>query len=513
MVGSERKNMLKLGFLFGAGAEISYGLPTGGKFALDIFRHDSSSSKEEFKKMRDKVDKTTKYASKWLPDDYSTKNISSYGKTVFESIIKDTIEHNRDSIIKKLNGFDSFAAKAKFAIKQQNGKDIDNIISEALGRSASDIHMNQSVSFVEAFNDGNQLFGNNYFSALLLLYKNKNFFSSEENRGELGRILVAIMQLQIGALSENLTRKINDNILSKKDDEIDLFDDLGEIIQLNYQATGLSGIEYLLEKGKVECSTDASTVLRFAQYIIEDVYASVLDYKSLIDSNWHYLYYPKNEWAKFCKICIFLLTVRDYITKEAGNLDTKVQNGYYHELVDLCKAHIFPSAVATTNYNRFISDMLDGDIIYLNGSTELWYDPYLNRIGTREILDSASQHFLVPLLFTQSGTKPMTSIDMSIKYVDTYNKWKDSDAIVTIGFAFNSDDEHINSILRTLIEHDSKRLIAITLDNGDTNDKLQQQIADKLKVSNPEKVAVIQVDANRKCGEKLWVNCLLELFP
>jgi hypothetical protein len=30
--------MQKLGFLFGAGAEICYGLPTGGKFALDIFR-------------------------------------------------------------------------------------------------------------------------------------------------------------------------------------------------------------------------------------------------------------------------------------------------------------------------------------------------------------------------------------------------------------------------------------------------------------------------------------------
>ena len=29
---------MKLSFLFGAGAEISYGLPSGGKFALDIFR-------------------------------------------------------------------------------------------------------------------------------------------------------------------------------------------------------------------------------------------------------------------------------------------------------------------------------------------------------------------------------------------------------------------------------------------------------------------------------------------
>lgn len=39
--------MQKLGFLFGAGAEICYGLPTGGKFALDIFRQDVSISKKE----------------------------------------------------------------------------------------------------------------------------------------------------------------------------------------------------------------------------------------------------------------------------------------------------------------------------------------------------------------------------------------------------------------------------------------------------------------------------------
>ena len=39
--------MQKVCFLFGAGAEICYGLPTGGKLALDIFRQDVSVSKKE----------------------------------------------------------------------------------------------------------------------------------------------------------------------------------------------------------------------------------------------------------------------------------------------------------------------------------------------------------------------------------------------------------------------------------------------------------------------------------
>lgn len=33
---------MKYGFLFGAGAEAAYGLPSGGKFALEIFRYDTA---------------------------------------------------------------------------------------------------------------------------------------------------------------------------------------------------------------------------------------------------------------------------------------------------------------------------------------------------------------------------------------------------------------------------------------------------------------------------------------
>ena len=122
-----------------------------------------------------------------------------------------------------------------------------------------------------------------YFSALLLIYKNKDFSSEVERR--VREILLSIMQLHIGALSESLTRKINDGVFEKKDDEIDIFDDIGEIIQLNYASSGLSGMEYLLEKQKANTTTQAGQVLRFAQNIIEALYAVVLDYKSLIDSN------------------------------------------------------------------------------------------------------------------------------------------------------------------------------------------------------------------------------------
>lgn len=40
------------------------------------------------------------------------------------------------------------------------------------------------------------------------------------------------------------------------------------------------------------------------------------------------------------------------------------------------------------NYNQFIQEILQYDVSYLNGSTEIWYDPYVNKMGSKESLDT-----------------------------------------------------------------------------------------------------------------------------
>lgn len=500
---------MKYGFLFGAGAEVGYGLPSGGKFALDIFRHDVTESKKAFKEMRDNVDYTTRYASYWLPDGFRDKNISSFGKTVFQNIIKDTVEHNRENIIKRINNFDEVAKNEASAMKRDN-IDIDALLEKLIGRELDNVHMGQTISFIDEFKQGNDLFDSSYFSALLMVYKNKTIITGEQ-RIEFGKILLSIIQLHVGALSESLSRRINDGLFAKKDDEIDIFDDIGEIIQLNYSSSGLSGMEYLLDQREADISTDAGKCLRFAQKIIEAIYAVVLDYKTLIDANWHYLYSPSTDWAKFCKICIFLLNVRDYITKIAAGAKPEDKYGYYHVLKESIDEKKFEvSAVATTNYNRFISDILRTDVAFLNGSTEIWYDPYLNRIGTNSELTTSEKHILVPLMFTQSGTKPMTSIEMSMKYVDTYTQWKNSDRVIIVGFGFGTDDEHINGILRTLIDVDNKEITVVTLEKHQSDAAIAKDIARKLKVTNVSNISIIQVDVNgiNIQDKKIWTDAL-----
>lgn len=496
---------MKYGFLFGAGAEMGYGLPSGGRFALDIFRHDSSKSKQEFKDMRGTVDSTTNYANQWLPNDFRNKNISSFGRSVFQNIITDTIGNNRAQIIRKINQFDEIAKCEEEKLNREKNVDITQIIESLLNRDLDNIHLGQNIAFISELKEGNGLFNNTYFSALLLIYKEQEILSFK-SKAALGKILISIIQFQIGALCEALSHKINDSVFSKKDDEIDIFDDIGEIIQLNYSSSGLSGMEYLLDKPEFNGTDNETVILQFAHNILESIYASVLDYKSLIDANWHYLYSPASDWAKFCKICIFLLNVRDYISSAAKDIDFSVRRGYYQMLREAIDADNFEiSAIATTNYNHFIVDLLKEKVVFLNGSTELWYDPYLNRIGEKDKLLLQEKHILVPLIFTQSGTKPITSIEMSSEYVDTYRAWKESDAIVIVGFGFGQDDEHINGILRTLVDVDDRKLIIVTLSGT------SKEIAQKLKVRKKENIQIVLVDQSGiTSAQKQWTEVLAE---
>ena len=133
----------------------------------------------------------------------------------------------------------------------------------------------------------------------------------------------------------------------------------------------------------------------------------------------------------------------------------------------------------------------------------------MNTTISKEEFDSY-ERFAVPLIFTQSGTKPMTSIDMSIKYVDYYSKLRQSDFICSVGFGFNTDDEHINGIIRTAIERDGKHLVVIAPSKYETVEIRSQKLADQLKVSRVENIHYVIVDDERRVdGEMLWTEYIV----
>ncbi|QGN60027.1 hypothetical protein [Leuconostoc citreum] len=210
---------------------------------------------------------------------------------------------------------------------------------------------------------------------------------------------------------------------------------------------------------------------------------------------------PKNEWAKFSKIVVFLYTVRDYIIEKAQSLDED-NDGYYNDIKKIKADGLFEiTTIGTTNYSPFIEKIIEHDIKFLNGGTNIYYDPYLNSIV---LDDKSNDHFIVPLLFTQSGTKPMTSIDMSEKYVDFYHDLLNSDVIIVIGFGFNSDDEHINGIFRQLINKHDKTIYIVDTDNSSEMNK-KNKIQAKLKTETTDNINFITINPeDRTADNEIW---------
>src|SRR5471030_2138194 len=122
--------MKKLALFFGAGAECSYGLPSGGKFALDIFRMSTSKDNEILRKQINNVDKLSSYA-RWLPDDFEGKKLTAFTKGQYDSIVKGSLENKRDIILNYLRNFDENVGYIIEGL-EKSGIDIDNIFEEFL---------------------------------------------------------------------------------------------------------------------------------------------------------------------------------------------------------------------------------------------------------------------------------------------------------------------------------------------------------------------------------------------
>lgn len=99
----------------------------------------------------------------------------------------------------------------------------------------------------------------------------------------------------------------------------------------------------------------------------------------------------------------------------------------------------------------------------------------------------------------------MTSIFMSKAYVSVYDNFYDSDVICSIGFGFNSDDEHINGIIRELIGLGKKLVIVAPEGNKDCKE-IAKDIARKLKLIKSDSIRVILVDKQRESQNCLWLK-------
>lgn len=510
---------MKIGLFFGAGAECSYGLPSGGQFALDIFRQPPKVQREKFRNILENIDSLSPYAVNWLPKEYYKKRIQVFGKREFTCLIESSIEYRKANIIRLLEDFDALASKAL----EQLGLESDLIQDKFRELTEHDIgeqiysHQIQVNAMLAQYNFN--IFSSEYYSAILDLLR------KDEEATDLRRAASSILQLLVAAHGQELIQNLNQEIFSEAPDDIPIFDDVMGLFKMEYSRGGLTALEILLEEKrsiKIDENSGAIDVFTaISQKILENIFAEILDYQSLIDEHFRYLFSPKTDWPKFTKMVIFLNTVREYI-KEQGTIsdeDLKNSTGYYHDLCHFTGAKLDISAIGTANYNNLVErvlaqqDMTVKHIYHLNGGVNDFYDPFKNRT---EVFASdekiPNDYIYVPFLFTQSGLKPLTSISMSQRYVHLFEQYKESDAIVSVGYGFNIDDGHINGIFRELIEIYDKKLIVILRNQDGSDADLKRKIVSKLRITkNRKNLIIIRIDPEtRQVNEQDWVNAVKE---
>lgn len=497
-----------LSFFFGAGAEIGYGLPSGGKFALEIFRFSNEEDKEYFRQQIQDINRMSQIATQWLPDNYANKRLNVFGKGEFEGLIASSLENRRNNILNYLNNFDENVLKllqrwhiSDDAVRQK--------FIEETGEQIGQMRYSQTIRLNEKLATQVPLFESDYFSSFLRL------LAQHPQEQHLKRIVRALLELLVGAFGQSLVSQLNEELFTQAPDELSVFDDLTGIFSLNYQGVGQTGMEIVIEEIPTIIHEDTEGLAVFKELgrsILEEIYCQAMDYQALIDSHFRYLYNPKAHWAKFTRIAIFLHTVQRYITQNIHVDHTSISHGpgYYHDLLNMTQQYQV-KAIGTTNYNNFVQQVIAGTeikstpVYHLNGSVNEYYDPYKNEILTNPSDDEKNGRVLVPFMFTQSGIKPLTSVDMSRKYVELYDHFVQSDIVCIIGYGFNGDDGHINGMFRNLVEHENKKLIIFHFKNDNRSDsQVLRGYMEKLRLNSTENLTVYQVNQNRKINGNMW---------
>ena len=142
-------------------------------------------------------------------------------------------------------------------------------------------------------------------------------------------------------------------------------------------------------------------------------------------------------------------------------LNEKKERTYYQELADKnIECH-----VVTTNYTNIAEDVLKKeDIIYLHGKLT-WFEDYknltiydCNKFDEKKLAID-NQATIFPFILIPSGVKPLICEKQIEEFHRAIDALKQSNLLCVLGYRFNSEDNHINSIIAEWLRREGKRLI------------------------------------------------------
>ena len=611
----------KVCFLFGAGAELYYGMPTGARFAIDIFRN-QNAGKCIFDIMKntilDKAPAVTKEQQdykKLLKND--TYIISSRHA---ETILRELIQEHYQEIIPFFKKFGTDKSRIELWVLEQLQNnyqcnlvlilsDFSKILDLPIPKEPeqNEDHVEWALSALNILakqindNSNNVILGRNFIANKLLSnqygkdceaidtvwkmplftvlfacsfvlkerIQNPKINNFTITAGEYNSIVNSIgyTQQTILGIVEIITAAViqealvNNKILfSKKiqiyptyDTSIPSFGpnfeqvcpNLQNLMFYNNKIISTQAIERFKQNSDNIDSYPylyqtyflSQTVAFVSQELCYTIVSNFITYKGLIDNMWRYLYDPYSNWVKFTQISCFLLSTAYYIRRTAQNCQGDY--GYYEQTkIAVDKGFFSLGTCATTNYSSLIKNRLfsqedqnnlhkidyyldnnnERKLVYLNGSTSFVYNPYLNEVYDEDtdISDynwTYGNYITVPLLFTQSGTKAMTVIEINDMYASLFRNWLNCDAVVLVGFNCGKDDIHINAMLRKFLDLTNKKKPIVIINRAPQyTDFSDNEIEEEIKAGTPKDRVLerlcLKSFAKKLHLEERYIDCL-----
>lgn len=124
----------------------------------------------------------------------------------------------------------------------------------------------------------------------------------------------------------------------------------------------------------------------------------------------------------------------------------KPEGLYYSVIKEEILKRDFCGTILTTNYTDFAEKITGFPTAYLHGKID-WFED----IKTKEIKklgEFSENQEIMPFIFIPSGIKPIISLKQIDQYKTALEAFGDADLVCILGYAINTDDEHIQNFIR-----------------------------------------------------------------
>lgn len=150
-------------------------------------------------------------------------------------------------------------------------------------------------------------------------------------------------------------------------------------------------------------------------------------------------------------------------------------NCYYKSLKNSKLETIDDYLISTANYTSILSNVFcEKNISYLHGRLN-WFEDLKNlqvydcnnKDEKEQLLKNIKdRHTVIPFILIPSGVKPLIckrQINQFSKFIDNLDS---CNKLVVVGYRFNSEDNHINSIIGEWLSNSGKQLIFFSYNNN-----------------------------------------------